>query len=256
MPCTDTSTRVLDKIKKCLALASSDNPHEAAAALRQAHALMARHGVSAEAITLSDIGEATLPSCTMARNKPAHWEAALVAVVGSAFGCKLMVSTLVPKDAGPRMGRQGRVVNKGGFILVGLQAQVEIAAYTAQVLVRRCKRARAAFIAEQLAGVSQLRGGKALATRLGNEFALGWVGQIGRLVQEFAHSGEVDSAIERYMQAKASGTDTGEDLVRRSARQDDAPTLLARASGMRAAQGERLHRPMPGAAQQGLLERA
>ncbi len=44
--------KILGKIKKCLALSSSDNPHEAAAAMRQAHALMAAHGVSAEQITM------------------------------------------------------------------------------------------------------------------------------------------------------------------------------------------------------------
>ena len=63
--------KVLGKIKKCLALSSSDNPHEAAAAMRQAHALMAAHGVSAEQITMADIGEAHASSRTMARNKPA-----------------------------------------------------------------------------------------------------------------------------------------------------------------------------------------
>ena len=78
--------KILGKIKKCLALSSSDNPHEAAAAMRQAHALMAAHGVSAEQITMADIGEAHANSRTMARNKPAQWEGALAAMVGKAFG--------------------------------------------------------------------------------------------------------------------------------------------------------------------------
>lgn len=51
--------KTLSKIKKCLALSSSDNPHEAAAAMRQAKALMDKHGVSANHITMSEIGEAT-----------------------------------------------------------------------------------------------------------------------------------------------------------------------------------------------------
>jgi hypothetical protein len=47
--------RVLGKIKKCLALSASSNPHEAEVALRQAHALMAKHGVSSHEITMSDV---------------------------------------------------------------------------------------------------------------------------------------------------------------------------------------------------------
>ena len=38
--------KILDKIKKCLVLASSANEHEAAAALRQAQKLMEAHGIS------------------------------------------------------------------------------------------------------------------------------------------------------------------------------------------------------------------
>lgn len=42
--------KILAKIKKCLALASSSNPNEAATALRQARALMEKHGVTSESI--------------------------------------------------------------------------------------------------------------------------------------------------------------------------------------------------------------
>ena len=38
--------KILDKIKKCLALSSSSNEHEAAIALRQAQKLMELHGIS------------------------------------------------------------------------------------------------------------------------------------------------------------------------------------------------------------------
>ncbi|WP_313315476.1 DUF2786 domain-containing protein [Pulveribacter sp.] len=243
MQSAQPDSKILDKIKKCLALASSDNANEAATALRQAHALMAKHGVCAEAIHLSDIGEARLDSCTMARNKPAQWEASLASVVGSAFGCKLMVNTLVPKDTGARMGRRGRVLNQGGYIFVGLKAQVEIAAYTAQVLVRRCKRARAAWIAQRLGGLSEMPGGKRQATLLGNEFAMGWVAQIARLVREFALSDEMSRAIDAYVQGKVT-EDAPDELVRRN--QPARGSELARMAGRDAAQGERLHRPVQG----------
>lgn len=49
--------KVLDKIKKCLALGRSANEHEAAQALRQAQALMEKYKVNAEDIALSKVSE-------------------------------------------------------------------------------------------------------------------------------------------------------------------------------------------------------
>jgi hypothetical protein len=43
---TEDKSKVLEKIKKCLALSKSPNEHEAAAALRQAQKLMAMHNLS------------------------------------------------------------------------------------------------------------------------------------------------------------------------------------------------------------------
>lgn len=50
----------IDKIKKCLALSKSDNPHEAAAALRQAQKLMALYKVDALDVSLADVTEETV----------------------------------------------------------------------------------------------------------------------------------------------------------------------------------------------------
>lgn len=53
---TDNS-KILDKIKKCLALAASANEHEAAAALRQAQKLMETHGFTDEDVLASQASE-------------------------------------------------------------------------------------------------------------------------------------------------------------------------------------------------------
>ena len=47
--------KVLDKIKKCLALGQSANEHEAAQALKQAQALMEKYEVNAVDIALSRV---------------------------------------------------------------------------------------------------------------------------------------------------------------------------------------------------------
>lgn len=160
--------KILGKIKKCLALSSSDNPNEAATAMRQAHALMVAHGVSAEQITMADIGEAQAKCHTMARNKPAQWEGALAAMVGKAFGCQMMLQRFAIID-NPK-----KALNEGSYIFVGITAQAQVAAYTFNVLSRKCKKARSVWIAETLKGLSNMRGGKRRATALGDEFAMGW----------------------------------------------------------------------------------
>jgi hypothetical protein len=246
--------KILSKIQKCLALASSDNPNEAATALRQAHALMAKYGVTSEAITMADIGESKISSRTMARNKPSAWETHLAATVGKAFGCKLMVSRFVPKE-GVKLPKGSRgVFNEGGFIFVGLKSQVEIAAYTAQVLVRKCQRARSQWIHDKLSGISSRPGGKKLVTAMGDEFALGWVAQIQRLVHDFAHPPEIDSAIDQYIESAAT-TGAPDAQTRHTRTENERAIALARLAGMAAAKGESLHRPVNGAHAAPLLER-
>ena len=50
--CDMDQEKIIDKIKKCLALAKSDNPHEAATALRQAQKLMEQHNLTEQDISL------------------------------------------------------------------------------------------------------------------------------------------------------------------------------------------------------------
>lgn len=237
---TPIDPKFLGKIKKCLALASSDNPNEAATALRQANALMAAHGVTAAQITMADIGESEAKSRTMARSKPAHWEMALASVVGRAFGCQLMLRRS-PTYKGVRDEK-----NDGAYIFVGIKAQAKIASYTFDVLARKCKRARSAWISSKLEGVSQVRGGKRTATSLGDEFALGWVGNISRLVQEFAQPEAVEQAIADFIKGQTSGEEAP---MRKAAETEHEKARdIARMHGMRAAAGESIHRPVDGAA--------
>lgn len=230
--------KILAKIKKCLALASSDNPNESATAMRQARALMEKHGVSSHEIKMSDIGEATVESRTMARDKPARWETHLASVVGKAFGCQMMVQRMVYSKG---LGH----ANEGAYIFVGLKQQAEVASYTATVLIRKCKAARQKWLSDNFAGLGKgVPGLKRQITRMGDAFAEGWVASIAKLVADFANPPEVDAAIEQHINEKSSG--------------DDAPTRgvadkavgkheqAAAIAGMRAAKGERLYRPMEG----------
>ncbi len=65
----------LKKIKKCLALSRSANEHEAAAALRQAQALMREHGLREKDVSLADVAEVKVKACSTAANA---WELRLL----------------------------------------------------------------------------------------------------------------------------------------------------------------------------------
>lgn len=253
MSSSELDPKILAKIKKCLALATSDNPNEAATAMRQAHALMSKHGLTAEAITQADIGEAQTASRTMARNKPSKWEAALAGLVANAFGCRMLIASMVPKEDAELPKRSQGVFNVGKYIFVGLKNQVEIAAYTAQVLTRKCQKARAAWIKEKCSGLQKKPGGRKQATALGDEFAMGWVWQISQLVQDFAHQPEIERAIDRYIEAKSAG-EADESTVRSSKARKSRALSSALFAGIKAAQGEQLHRPVHAPVSQALLE--
>ena len=228
--------KILAKIKKCLALGGSPNPHEAATAMRQAHALMRMHGVDAHHVAMTEIGESSAGIRTMSRDKPAHWEAALAATVGKAFGCQMLISrTMYPKAF-------RKHVNEGQFIFIGQKGQAEVAAYTVSVLARKCKAARQKWIADHLAGLPHERGGKSQVTRMGDAFAEGWVHSIGKLVADFANPTEIEQAIERHIAEKNVGTDA----PTRKIKTDDIGRgeMIAARMGSQAAKGESLYRPM------------
>lgn len=232
--------KILNRIKKCLALASSDNPNEAATAMRQAHALMAKFGVSAHEVTMSDIGEARVKSRTMARDKPARWEMFLAGEVGKAFGCQMMMTRMLFEGKGH--------ANEGSYVFVGLKPQAEVASYTATVLIRKCKSARQKWITEHTLGMSNkgIPGVKRTVTRMGDAFAEGWALAISKLVADFANPPEVAAVIKKHVEGITGGRGTPyrSNVTGKCGNGE----RFAAAHGMEAAKGERLYRPMEGQA--------
>lgn len=96
---SDDKTKILEKIKKCFALAKSSNEHEAAAALRQAQKLMAMHGLTESDVEGVDYAVFEIASdYEFGRKKPLI----LIAVVGliaHAMGVEV-VFTAVRKGRG------------------------------------------------------------------------------------------------------------------------------------------------------------
>lgn len=178
----------LKKIKKCLALAASPNPHEAAAAMRQAQKLMAEHGLSEMDLSLADVAEHQTAAMHGAM---VPWEVNLSDLVAAAFGCTRFCIRV------PMISRRMGVINKLRYVFVGVGAAPEVAGYTYEVLARQCGKARAAHIAKQPKACKTMT-----KTARGDEFARGWVYGVRDLVGRFANSEHNEVLIGQYMAQK------------------------------------------------------
>lgn len=155
-------TKILEKIRKCMALSASSNENEAAAALRQARALMDKHGLSDADVLAAEAGEEATKAGAISR--PANWEAALAARVSAVFGCKVVF-------------RQGGWSRPSAWVFIGTGANYDVAKYCFEVLFRQVKKARADHIKTALK-----RCKATTKTRRADLFCEGWVRTaVGRL---------------------------------------------------------------------------
>lgn len=171
---------IIAKIKKCLALSSSSNEHEAETALRQAKRLMESHGVTDQDVQAAD-AEARWAKAG-AKKTPATWEAALASAIGDAFGCKVLFF----------LGGVQR--HDGQWAFMGCGASPEVAQYAFDVLRRQAMRARSEHIRLHLS-----RCKIASKTRRGDLFSEGWVRAVTSTITAFAGTPQQSAVIDAYM---------------------------------------------------------
>lgn len=169
--------KIIDKIKKCLALSASSNEHEAEAALRQARKLMEAHGVSELDVQAAEAEERRTKAG--AERQPANWEAMLAGKIGDAFGCRVIF-------AGSWKG--------GEWCYIGCGAAPEVAQYAFAVLLRQARRARAEHIKTRLK-----RCKAATKTRRADLFSEGWVRGVVSAITTFAGGEQQATAIDAYV---------------------------------------------------------
>lgn len=218
---------ILRKVKACLRLAASSNPHEAAAALRQAQAMMRAHGIThTEAM---DVDEAEVN--TRARGaelaRSVMWLASLAA---DGFGARLIVVCEKGWNSGSTVIR-----------FYGCDGAAEVAAFAFTVLRRHMD-------ADRLKHITRVRKRGNREAR-GEVFALAWVNAVAHL---FPDAEVVDAkrlAIDDVMRARYpdAGTSSGRDLTTRGKTRDDDVW-----AGHMAGKNARLHRGMKGSAPKAL----
>lgn len=159
--------RIMDKIIRCLALSKSSNEHEAATALRQAHALMEKHGISQDDIKLADIKFKA--SSTRTARRPPVYLCGLSDMIGGLFGCKVYLGN-----------GEGELSSAAVFCFVGLEMHSTIASYAYDALCRQLKQARLDYMRTEL---KRVRLAKNKAARA-DAFCIGWVVTVKRLVSK------------------------------------------------------------------------
>ena len=173
-------SKLLEKIKKCLALSKSSNEHEAAAALRQAQALMSQYKIEMSDVEMSTIAESTIAASV--KRQPSMWEGRLMFGIAEAFGCQVIFCT--------------RVMRRADWVFIGGSSEVEVAKYAADVLLRQAKSARKDYIDKQLS-----RCKTKTKTARADAFCFGWVHAACALLEKY----DRHPAIEKYMAQKHSG---------------------------------------------------
>lgn len=228
-----TRDQALSKIKKCLVLAKSQNPHEAAAAMRQAQKLMTEHNLDEQDVSLADIGESSVAAISPANNK---WESALSHAVADAFACR--VFSCVSMD-------WGRAAKKRHYIFAGVGAAAEVASYAYEVLSRQCAKARSEHVRKQPKTCKPIT-----KTARGDQFALGWAYGVSSMLDKFANSDRNQDLLESYMATKHADlkiVKPKDRSVGRNVRNDDIH------QGMLSGQNAKLQRGVNGGSQQELL---
>ena len=158
----EANEKILDKIKKCLALSKSSNPHEAQAALRQARKLMEIHRIESGDVDASMAEEVRMESA----KRPPDWSRKLAATCAEGFGCSIIVS---------------RSYYKTEFCFVGVNGAAELANYAYDVLARQLQHARKEFV-----GSMSSRCKLSTKRRQGDIFADTWVKTVYKLIADFS----------------------------------------------------------------------
>lgn len=234
---TNVDESILRKIKKALALAedSRGDPNTAAIALRQAQKLMEQHGIEMGHLAASDIGRATLES-GVSISKVKTWESRLIVRIADAFGCRIMVKNGVgPKE---KHYVAANITYSDGtparyfamYTFIGHKSRVELAQYTAEVMLRKLLKARTAFVAGLPVMMSRLA-----KSAEGDAFCLGWVNAVTATIQKFDNPEALDKAIQVEFEGKKFRT-TGQ----------KSGSASSRMAGTEAGSRESIHRPMHG----------
>lgn len=209
--------KIIQRIRKCLALSGSSEPNEATAALRQAQKLMEKFGVSEDQIRMSEVKES---ACTAGRSvqTPPAWLTEIAHVVSAAFGVEHFYNITLSGAC--------------KFVFVGVGPAAEVASYTFTVLRRKCTSARDQYYRRQ-------RGRRASRVRRADAYAWGWAVAVRAKVREFAQT--TPKIVGQYLQIRHPGLVNYKPVARH-----EDENGMHRLAGWISGQGVELHHGVAG----------
>lgn len=219
--------KILEKLKKLLALAKSDNPHESALALQRVQKLMQAYHITSDDIALSDIDESISRYWPAGSVTPPRYMLGLLGIIRAAFG----VNTIIHSGSEPGVGFYG---NKD---------RTDLASYTWDVLARQLFTARKNHIKQQNKRIKNTT-----KTSRGDKFAEGWILAVWDEVYAFAMTREEQELAQRWLEQKYPDAETGKG--RKSGKTRDGGASLG--DGYREGQKIRLRQPVDGQEQRKL----
>lgn len=212
--------KVLDKIKKCLALSKSANEYEAAQALRQAQALMEKYEVNAVDIALSEVSEQKVDR-KMAF-KLANWQWRVANMIADVFGCQSY--------------QRGKTM-----MFYGIGNRAEISAYAFDVVYRQISADRRKFLKTCRARKPAHR------TYLADQFCDGWIMGAWEKVRKFEMSDEEKAIMDGYKKKEHPDmTEARTRDAKSSILQGSTMEYEALAQGMESGKQVQLHHAMNG----------
>jgi Protein of unknown function (DUF2786) len=213
--------RILEKIQKCFNLSKSCEPHEAAAALRQAQKLMAKHGVTDAELGMIGYTKETVHTSIQVNRKVVPIRVNNVGVLmQKAFGVKATIyATRRVSDYNYSIDYYGKA------------DRVVLAAYSHTVVMRALDAAWKQWLTENPHAKS-VRGARA-------SFETGWIGSIVSIVQAIALTDEDKAAVDELI---TRDTGIAELPTLKTAKQTLYSDVLQ--EGRNASVGFSLHKPI------------
>ncbi len=188
MPETKTRDTIIEKIQKLLALATSNNEHEASLAMEKAQELLLRHNLSMAEVEVvggdkPPVGIADVAVHTRASNV---WLFALATGIAVNNFCRFLVGQALPSDGNPRTARR--------LVFVGRDVNVRVCCELTSWIVPQC---------ESWGRREKRRSGNNSGFR--NEYMLGLTdGLVARLEQyrreQEAQNVQITALVVRYQQ--------------------------------------------------------
>lgn len=169
--------KALDKINKCLKLSGSSNEHEAAAALRQAQAIMNKFGLTQNDVDRAAYTSEIADTAIQAGKKVPIQLMDLVALIRKAFGVQAVFE------------RTRRVSDLNFSIrFFGLEHRVPLAAYAFKVVFKAMEAAWFTYL-KDIPDVKRIRGAR-------GSYQVGWLEAVASKIDAIGFSDAEKSTLE------------------------------------------------------------